>query len=67
MQISSHSFRNAIPTIISKHPDIFSDNHVQAWGRWKSNSFLDYQRAAKKQRKWMYHKIVNIIFDNKLD
>jgi hypothetical protein len=67
MQISSHSFRNAIPTIISKHPDIFSDNHVQAWGRWKSNSFLDYQRAAKKQRKWMYHKIVNIIFENKLD
>jgi hypothetical protein len=48
MQISTHSFRNAILTIISKHPDIFSDNHVQAWGRWKSNSFLDYQCAAKK-------------------
>jgi hypothetical protein len=64
LKISAHSFRNAIPTFLAKHPNLFADPHVQAWGCWRSNSFTNYQRSEKSQRKWMFKKIVNLLFNN---
>jgi integrase len=60
--IASHSFRNAIPTLLAKHPDITNDQHIQAWGRWKSNAFLTYQRSSSSQKKWIFHKIIDFLF-----
>jgi hypothetical protein len=62
LNISSHSFYNAIPTLLAKHPDSATDEHVKTWGRWRSNTFTTYQRADAKQRKWLFKKIINLLF-----
>jgi hypothetical protein len=62
LNISAHSFRNAIPTLLAKHPDLATDEHVKMWGRWRSNAFTTYQRADAKQRKWLFKKIVKLLF-----
>jgi hypothetical protein len=62
LNISAHSFRNAIPTLLAKHPDLATDEHIKIWGRWRSNAFTTYQRADAKQRKWLYQKIIKLLF-----
>jgi hypothetical protein len=43
--ISGHKFRSAIPSAMANNPKIWDDSHVMGWGRWKSKTFLDYQKA----------------------
>jgi hypothetical protein len=62
LNISAHSFRNAIPTLLAKHPDLATDEHIKIWGRWRSNAFTTYQRADAKQRKWLFQKIIKLLF-----
>jgi hypothetical protein len=62
LNISANSFRNAIPTLLAKHPDLATDEHVKTWGRWRSNTFTTYQRADAKQRKWLFQKIIKLLF-----
>jgi hypothetical protein len=49
-KISCHMFRNAIPSIIADFPNIFNDAHTMGWGRWKSKTFISYQKSKTNQK-----------------
>jgi hypothetical protein len=61
--ISCHSFRNAIPSLLADHPEIISDESVKNWGRWKSNAFETYQKSKSSKKKWIFDKISNLLFN----
>ena len=58
---SCKSFRCGIPSSIGKFPDIANDQHIKAWGRWKSNTFLRYEHGGIPQMKWVFDKIVRCL------
>ena len=60
-KISCKSFRSAIPSILANFPNLMNDRHVMGWGRWKSSSFLRYQKFKIKQKKWVFKKMSNIL------
>jgi hypothetical protein len=59
--ISGHKFRSAIPSIMANNPKIWDDSHVMGWGRWKSKTFIDYQKSKGPQKKWVFRKIEKIL------
>ncbi len=59
--ISGHSFRQAIPTILAKHPDLVRDNHIMGWGRWCSSAYLCYTTLQLNQKKCIFGKIADVI------
>jgi hypothetical protein len=63
VNISCHSFRNAIPSLLADHPDIISDECVKNWGRWKSNAFETYQKSKSSKKKWIFDKISKFLFE----
>jgi len=58
---SCKSFRCGIPSSIGKFPDIANDQHIKAWGRWKSNTFLRYEHGGIPQMKWVFDKITRCL------
>ena len=62
--ISSKSFRAAIPSILANHPDVLNDRHVMGWGRWRSSAFLGYQIFKRKQRRWVFDVLSDILIRN---
>ena len=57
LNIRGHSFRAGIPTTIANFPELTDDNHAMGWGRWRSKAFSSYQKAKRKQKKWIFRKI----------
>ena len=41
-KITGHSFRAAIPTLISSIPDKCTVSELKEWGSWESSSFMAY-------------------------
>jgi hypothetical protein len=62
--ITGHSFRAAVPSILASRPDLASQNDLQMWGRWNTESFLLYTRLKVNQKRIIYKKIINAL--NKL-
>ena len=56
--ITGHSFRAGIPSILAKHPELASDAHIMGWGRWCSKAYLSYTRLKIDQKIKMFKKIV---------
>ncbi len=48
--ISSHSFRQGIPSALAKFPDMVKDNHIMGWGRWCSDAYLSYTKLKSDQK-----------------
>jgi hypothetical protein len=61
--VSCHMFRNAVPSILADIPELVNDAHTMAWGRWRSDAFLDYQKSKSKQKRWLFDKIQSALFD----
>lgn len=61
--ISGHSFRQAIPTVLAKFPDLVKDNHIMGWGRWSSQAFLCYTKLKLCQKRCIFGKILNVLND----
>jgi hypothetical protein len=59
--ISGHSFRAAIPSAVSRNPDLASSSEVQGWGRWKSDCYNTYIRLRVDQKRSIFEKIVNAL------
>ncbi len=59
--ISGHSFRQAIPTILAKHPEMVRDNHIMGWGRWCSSAYLCYTTLQLDQKRYIFGKIADVI------
>jgi hypothetical protein len=63
-QITSHSFRAALPSAMGADPIACKSVELKQWGRWYSDSYLLYTRLKYDQKKALFHKIVNVL--NKL-
>ena len=60
-KISGHSFRQAIPTVLAKYPDLVKDNHIMGWGRWCSSAYLSYTKLQLCQKKCIFSKIAMLL------
>jgi len=63
--LSCHSFRSALPSIISNHPDRSEIEDIKEWGQWKSDAILLYTRLSKQKRKFLFDKISNIVINSR--
>ena len=58
-KITGHSFRAAIPTLISCNPDIHTVSELKEWGSWESESYKAYEKNVREKRRRLFSKIVN--------
>ena len=63
-KISGHSFRAAIPAVLARHPDVANSSDIMGWGRWRSSAFLGYQIFKRKQRRWVFDVLSDILIRN---
>ncbi len=60
-QLSCHSFRAAIPSLLASFPELSSSDEVMGWGRWKSSAYLSYTKLKSDQRRKVYNKILSLL------
>ena len=58
--ISGHSFRAAVPSALSRFPDLMSSDDVKGWGRWSSECYQRYTRLKIEQKQQIFQKIINV-------
>lgn len=59
--ISCHSFRAAIPSLMSENPETFSLEAIKQWGNWSSESYKRYTRSDKDKFRALFGKIMRIM------
>jgi len=59
--LSCHSFRSAIPTIIANYAGKSDISDIKEWGHWVSNSYKKYTKLDKDKRKALFSKLSKII------
>jgi hypothetical protein len=63
--ISAHSFRGALPSLLASHPDIANTEDIRCWGRWSSSgSHGLYTRLKRNQKRLIYNKIISALNRN---
>ena len=60
--IAGHSFRAAIPSLISSHPDKSTVLKLKDWGNWELNSYRSYLRDVGENRKKLFSKIIDCMY-----
>ena len=58
-KITRHSFRAAIPTLISSIPDKCTVTELKEWGSWESNSFRAYEKDEREKKRMLFKKFVD--------
>ena len=61
---SCHSFRAAIPSLISAHPDESYVADIMEWGGWNSSSFSLYTKLDHNRRKILYDKVSVLLINS---
>lgn len=64
IKFSCHSFRAAIPTLISSHPNRSHVADILEWGRWSSQSYKGYLKLEKDRKKYLFDKIANMLLNS---
>ena len=59
--LSGHSFRQGIPSLLAKYPELVKDSHVMGWGRWCSDAYLSYTKLKTDQKRCIYEKIITLL------
>jgi len=59
--ISCHSFRGAIPSVISSYSNKSYIEEVKEWGRWKGDSFKTYAKLSRDKKLALYQKVCHIL------
>ena len=59
-----HSFRAAIPTLLSAHPNNATVKQIKEWGGWDSDSFKKYVKSDKNRKKEFFGQITVFLNDN---
>ncbi len=62
--LSCHSFRAAIPSLMSAHPTVFSEEEITLQGDWHSEAFKHYTRHMGIGRKSTHKKVVATLLGN---
>jgi len=57
--ISGHSFRAAVPSLLAVNPNIANDDDIQKWGRWNSSCFTLYTKLSLERKRNIFNKIVD--------
>ena len=63
-KFSCHSFRAAIPSLISSHPDKSFVSDIKEWGEWDSPSYLLYTKLDSDRKKFLFNKISVLLCDS---
>ena len=64
-KITGHSFRSAIPTALSTHPNDYSTAIIKEWGGgWISSSYNCYNKDERDKRKSLFEKITVCLFSD---
>lgn len=58
---SSHSFRAAIPSLLSSYPNLASNSELMNWGRWNSDCYKHYTKLKLNQRYITFNKICSLL------
>ena len=58
---SCHSFRSAIPNLLSSHPTDSSIEDIKQWGGWDSTSYKKYTKNDRDRRKELFGKVVSLM------
>ena len=61
LKYTCHSFRAAIPTIISNHPDKAYTADIKDWGEWDSPAYKLYAKNDFGRKKFLFRKVCNIL------
>jgi hypothetical protein len=56
-----HSFRAGIPSVSAANPNAVRDTDIKNWGRWTSDSCLEYTGLKLKQKYMLYTKILRVL------
>ena len=64
--ITGHSFRAAIPSVISSYPDKSTVSELKDWGNWHSNSYKVYLKDVRENRKKLFSKIVDCMHSSQM-
>ena len=62
--LSGHSFRNAIPSVLACRPDLAEEDDICTWGRWNSAAFKIYSRTTQAAKRNIFRKISRAINDS---
>lgn len=58
---SCHSFRAAIPSLISSHPDKSFVSDILEWGEWSSPCYNLYTKLDHDRRKYLFDKVTVLL------
>ena len=61
MKFSCHSFRAAIPTLISNYPDKSFTADIMDWGEWDSPTYKLYTKRDFGRKKFLFDKICTLL------
>jgi len=59
-----HSFRAAIPNLLSAHPTDATVKQIKEWGGWDSDSFKKYVKSDKNRKREFFEKITVLLNDS---
>ena len=62
--LCGHSFRAAIPSVLSNSPSLAADTEIKLWGRWSSSSYKLYTRLELERRRAIFFKIASALHRN---
>jgi len=63
-KITCHSFRAAIPSLLSSHPDKNFVSDILDWGEWNSPAYGLYTKFDHSRRKILFEKISSLLCDS---
>jgi hypothetical protein len=64
-QITAHSFRAALPSLLHSMPELFSKADIKQQGRWKSDAYKVYLKLHRSNRRCLFEKIRYALLENK--
>lgn len=61
IKYTCHSFRAAIPSLISNHPDKNYVADILEWGDWNSPTWKIYAKSSHSRKKFLFDKVSNVL------
>jgi len=63
LNITGHSFRSSIPTLMATLPFCDKSLSLKDWGRWSSDSYKSYTKNDRKEREILFNMLVPVLND----
>ncbi len=62
--ITASSFRAGVPTDMEGRPDLFGDDRIQSWGRWRSTAYRRYMKGARERKLAIFKNLSGMLCKN---